>query len=338
MEEMKKILVIMPKFDQYGHEIKKYSRHSADLIEYDEYSLIKRNALIRLLYIFLSLFNKVRSLNKITSKINFRSKNFNNVNHYVKKEIDALCTNIYSTIIWIKCDGISDNVFDYAMSIFPGRHVLYLYDPIIRYPDIVRNFKRFKSIFTFDLGDAKKYHIKHLPMFRHINLIDVKIDKTVLYSTAFIGEFSWYRFFMLLKSVKKISLPYRFILVSRWMPNTKFMGIELISSRLKSSDIYEIYKKSACMLEILNPGQSGITQRFHDANTFDLCLVSVKNKINIYEDGQVDITFKIFISKINNNNQDLKLIQKSLTKLKAFPKNDLIINIDDFIRELVNNY
>ena len=49
-------------------------------------------------------------------------------------------------------------------------------------------------------------------------------------------------------------------------------------------------------------------------------------------------SFKIFISKINNNNQDLKLIQKSLTKLKAFPKNDLIINIDDFIRELVNNY
>ena len=60
--------------------------------------------------------------------------------------------------------------------------------------------------------------------------------------------------------------------------------------------------------------------------------------IYIYEDGQVDITFKIFISKINNNNQDLKLIQKSLTKLKAFPKNDLIINIDDFIRDLVNNY
>ena len=337
MKVVKKILVIMPKFDQYGYEIKKYSSRSVDVIEYDEYSLINRRTSIRLLYIFLSLFNKVRSLNKVTSKINFRSKNFNNLNQYVKKEVGTLYANTYSTIIWIKCDGLSDDVYDYAMSAFPGRHVLYLYDPIIRYPDIVRNFKRFESIFTFDSDDAKKYHIKHLPMFRHVNPIDVRLDETVLYSASFIGDFSWYRLFMLLKSVKKLSLPYRFILVSRWVPNTKFMGIELISSRIKSGDIYEIYKKSACMLEILNPGQSGATQRFHDANTFGLCLVSVKNKINTCDYGHADIMFKDFISKINNNNQDLRSIRELLAKLKAFPKNDRLINIDDFIEELVNN-
>ena len=69
MKVVKKILVIMPKFDQYGYEIKKYSSRSVDVIEYDEYSLINRRTSIRLLYIFLSLFNKVRSLNKLLLKL-----------------------------------------------------------------------------------------------------------------------------------------------------------------------------------------------------------------------------------------------------------------------------
>lgn len=331
--EAGKILVIMPKFDRYGDEIREQSRYSVDVLEYDEYNLISRILLARLLYAFLSLFNAVRVINRASYRVNFASKNFRNLNQYIKKEVEKLSINKYSEVIWVKCDGISDDTYDYVVNAIPGRHVLYLYDPIVRYPDILRNFKRFEAIFTFDPSDAKQYHIKHLPMFRHKVIANVQAGENTLYCASFVGEFSWFRLFLLLKSSKRLALPCKFILVSKWLPNINLLGVGLTSQRIEFDDIQKIYRQSACMFEISNPGQGGITQRFHDAYNLNLCLVSLGGSSSKY----ADITFQDLVSQTTCIDRNLKLLQESLARFKKTLNKGVVVDVNDFIEKLISS-
>jgi hypothetical protein len=332
-----RVLVIVPKFDQYGRDMYESSKHMIDVIEYDEYVLIKRKPLIRVIYAILSITIHTVKYSAAVSNLKFKSKDFSLLNIYIQEELLKKQNEKYNNIIWIKCDGIEPKVIDTAVTMFSGRHILYLYDPISRYPAIVRNFSKFESIYSFDSKDSREYEIKYLPLFGHVRSDGFKSKlRPVKFCVSFIGEFSWCRLITLIKCAIKLNLPYKFVLVSSWLPNINFMGVTLMSKRMDKNNIYEIYEQSACLLEVINHMQTGKTQRFYDAKDFKLCLVSSERVLKHNRNNYVDISLLDYFQILNKSDQKLEKLRKSLSMYKTQNDSKNNISVNSFFDTILN--
>ena len=335
------ILIVMPKFGGVGQDLLANTAYPVDILEYDEYKLVKKNVVLRVVYGLLSLvaliFSSNRRFLKLIGPLNFASKNFDLVNGYVGRELEKRCAKKYSSIIWIKCDGISDKVLNSAQVLWRVPHILYLYDPVIRYPSILTKFHKFDFIYTFDPQEAVDYDLRYLPLFkRPISNLERGNPTIIDFCISFVGEFSWHRFARLCHFGYYLKHDFKFVLVSKWLPSFRFMGVELCSKRLNMTDIHDIYRRSACLLELGHPGQSGRTQRVDDGQSHNLGLVFLEVNVADEHRNAPSITSIEFIQLLKIQGGNLEMVRSTVRNLQCVNGDDKSVSVESFLQMVMD--
>tara|TARA_A100001015_G_scaffold277154_1_gene336067 strand:- start:5295 stop:6350 length:1056 start_codon:yes stop_codon:yes gene_type:complete len=334
------ILVVLPKFGDIGGMLQQNSAYCVDILEYDEYSLVKKNLICRAGYGLVSLlfifFSSNQSLLKLIGRINFASKKFDRVNEYLARELNKRHSIKYSSILWIKGDGISDQILNLAQELWGVPHILYLYDPLIRYPSILSKLEKFDYVYTFDPAESFEYDLHYLPLFkRSTNNITFEKKRKLEFCIAFVGEFSWHRAVRLCHFGRQLRHDFKFVLVSKWLPNFKFLGIEFRRDRLEPSDVTNIYLRSSCLLELSNPGQSGKTQRVDDARTFGIGLVFLETDV-LLEHKEPPITSSVgFIQLLEVEGIDLESVKLKVREDQRSEGYYKGVGVEDFLQTMI---
>jgi hypothetical protein len=279
-----KILLIIPKYNNYGGEIKKIFQNQnvhVDVIEYDEYKLIKKS----LFKIVTNKFLKVVSSKSgaINTPI-FLRYDYGILNTFIRDSIKLLHHQNYDATLSVKLNGIADDVITKIIS-HSKKNILYLYDPIDTYPDVVNIFKSFNYVASYSKLDSEKYNIIHIPLIPDFSgLYTPNIN--IIYNSVFIGEFTFHRLIQLFKFPLGFLLSSKIIFISSPLGSFKInLGwLEFRGKRLSSAELGSYYSLCAAMLEIPNIHHTDNTPRQHDAKYMNKCLIASTTRGNISAD------------------------------------------------------
>ncbi|MFD2180171.1 hypothetical protein [Veronia pacifica] len=273
------ILIICPSFNGYQNEIKhgvEQKGYESDLITYNEeiaFGINKLKYLLILLVrcifcIFCMDYKKSESYAKIENYIYLRGKE--NLNNYLQSEIDKLIKNgkIYKSVLVVKGFGLNYSTIKKINLASQNNSILYQWDPLLRYPDVLKTYDHYQKVFTFQSTDVFKYPESiYFPTFYRK---DKSLEKCTLeYDLCFVGVFAIGRYFRLNKIKKKckaLNLRVYFKLYSRNTFLRLFVPSDyLIDKKLGAVELREIYSRSKCVVDLCHSGQDGITQRVFQA-------------------------------------------------------------------------
>lgn len=144
---------------------------------------------------------------------------------------------------------------------------------------IKKSFK--KDIYTFDKKDAKKYKINYLSQF-YWYYEEEEVKSSITYEVMFVGYDKGREKILLdlKEKLKKNNLKTFFHIVSDKHIYDRFKKKNKLLSYF---EIKEIIKKSKCILEIVKPGQEGLTLRAFEAMFFKKKLITNNLEIKNYE-------------------------------------------------------
>lgn len=179
---------------------------------------------------------------------------------------------------------------------------------------IKKSFK--KNIYTFDKKDAEKYKINYLPQF-YWYFEEEKVKSLNIYEVMFVG-YSKGREKSLLELKTKLeenNLETFFHIVSDKHIYDRFKKKNKL---LSYSEIKETIKKSKCILEIVNPGQRGLTLRAFEAMFFKKKLITNNSEIKNYEFYNKNNVFLLHEDKNLLEFLNLKLDNSYEKKIKKY--------------------
>lgn len=273
-----RILLICPRFNGYHKQLKlgiEKKGYMVDIISYNEeeifcISKLKYSVIILLRCLFSLFFvdyKKSESYARIENYIYLiNEKNFN---IYIESEIDKLISGEkLSCAIVIKGFGLSTTLINKLNAISDNNTILYQWDPLLRYPSIIKTYDYYKKVITFQSTDVMKYPRSiFYPTFYLKTQIPKKDDYE--YDLCFVGIFAFGRYLKLRKIKKKcnsLNLNARFKLFTRNRLVRIFVpGEFLIDEKLDAERLMEFYSKSRCIVDLCHAGQDGITQRVFQA-------------------------------------------------------------------------
>lgn len=330
------ILIIAPSYNDYDKQIRDaFVRNGCDvdLVQYDEYLLINTSLRMRCIKTLLK-FKWIRFLRRwINSDILYKK-----LNSYIYSQIVGRSDKSFDLVLCVKFDGVDMKNIGIIRQI-AKKSLLYLYDPIERYKEILDKFAAFDHVATFSRFDSKKYEITHL------DLLPISSEKTrklasLLYYSCFIGELSIHRFTSILKLPLRFLLGSKIILVSSVLNKARFnFGfIEFRGVRLDKKSLDEIYCSSASFLEVMNIDQFDNTPRYHEAKSHGKALIC-NLKINTIKcDLYFEDVRKIMMNiKIRTPNEFL-IYYNELNNLRSielhYAQNEVNLQ-DEFVLKLI---
>lgn len=305
----KKILFFLPDFFEYKDLIVRQMREmGAEVDAYDARAV--RSALSR-------------ALLKILPGIFYLK-----TNKYYKKIIKLNIDKDYDYILIVKCDMTPSKILREFKTVFPhAKLCLYLWDSINNTPGVVRKFKYFDTLHSFDKSDCKNYkELKFRPLFfcgqfrkDCKDLVDCKYD------ICFIGTVHSDRY-AVINQVQKfakergLSCFWFLYLQSKFIfyfykivkKEFRFATKGMFSYRkMPSAEIAKIVNESRVILDIQHPNQTGLTMRTIEMIGMNKKVLTTNSDILEYDFYNANN-----ISVIDRNKVD---ISEEFLKSKYFP-------------------
>jgi hypothetical protein len=195
-------------------------------------------------------------------------------------------TNIKNAEKIIIFDGNVDPYFCKILSCcYPSKKlIVYLWNSIE--PDVLKIINSIKNtnwqIWSFDKSDCIQYQLKYNKTFMASLYLKASVKLNVIsYDVYFIGINKGERINQI-KKIKDIfisnNITYNILTVSFDKKQYKTLST-IYSSPLKYTEVLNEIQKAKAILDIVKPGQSGITQREMEAVCFDKKLITNNNHI-----------------------------------------------------------
>jgi hypothetical protein len=223
-------------------------------------------------------FSEVRTAD-FKSRFYSLIKNEDKINSLKKRHVINIaesCSSNYDLIFIIKCECLSISALELIKNKNPkAKYILYLWDSIVRIPNIETKFSFFDKVYSFDRLDCVSHSvIQFLPLFYRNEYIKSFSDKEDLeYGIYHIGWCHSDRL-KLVKIIAKycdeVGIRYRILLFTTYFSylrqlisggelkgNRNFLTFKTISAKANFLNI----KKSNATLDIAHPLQSGLTMR-----------------------------------------------------------------------------
>lgn len=253
--------------------------------------------------------------------------------YYIPKE----CRNYKGDLCFIVQPSViidnGDGFVDYLHSKYKCKVALVLGDRMGIYPSTF-DIEHLKGVVdlvcTYNPVDSEKYNLSlHPSMVYNLNIQgeipfkDREIDVFYIGQDKGRGEEIVNAFVL----CNKLGLKCEFIIVGKTL-SPKIEGISYVGW-MSYMDVFERLKHTKCILNILQPGATGITLR--DTEAYNLgCFLLTNSNLNdskeIFNDGQV-----IQLNALNHNTADL-IIKKE----EAFPRKVNRFNMDCFYNWIEN--
>jgi hypothetical protein len=343
-----RVLFICPAFHDYEKLIIDELKRKGFVvypIVYNEAQYRKNNmslcAILQILKLLLSLFGyhteTLKLYNLVWGKVCFSTKRLST---NILDNIKSLPEVTIEVLFVIKGFGINPYVLKSIKNRFNIKYALmYQWDPIIRFPSVLKIYPVFDHVFTFEPNDRYKYkrsiylqtfYIEQENDFINHQTHENKID------FVFIGKFSLYRY-KLLKQLKKIirknNGSYYFHLVKPTLLPIKYLDVEIVkNTNLSYKDVEILYRDSKCIVEINHPGQQGYTQRVYDAIYMHKYILTTSAGI-VHEEFWRPEQFFLFDNKLNEH---VRSILKNKIRFKENRRN--IIDLSTWIDKIFSHY
>ncbi len=196
-------------------------------------------------------------------------------NQYYKSIINLEREISYDYVLFIDCEMPTELVMRECRKAFPNAKLcLHLWDSVENLKGIVKKFKYFDYISSFDKEDAQQYDLTFRPLFfgddYRVKREDVSLDEYE-YDLSFIGTIHSDRYDIINKlnkvTAKMYVYPYlqsKFIyffyrIIKKEFRNSRITDFEY--SKLDSKTIAGIVERSKAILDIQHPNQTGLTIR-----------------------------------------------------------------------------
>ncbi|GLY61601.1 hypothetical protein Pcaca05_24580 [Pectobacterium carotovorum subsp. carotovorum] len=218
-----------------------------------------------------------------------------------KKHEDKILAKIadktYDKVFFIKGVDISEDfIIKLKGKLIDSDFVLYEWDSIERNPILLKRFKYFDYVYSFDRKDANEYSfIRFRPLFFR------KSEKreNIKYDIVFIGLMHSSRLEIvrdIQKQAENLNLNmyvYMTTSVLTWMKLFLIGSVKNLHIRnLPYEKVIEINRSSFCVLDLPHPGQTGLTMRTIESLGADMKIITTSNDIRNYDffdDSMIDI-------------------------------------------------
>lgn len=276
----KQILFFAPAFFGYENKIVKKMEELGMLVDmYDVRSVTSARSRA-LLKVFPAIFNKKSQ-------------------RYYEEIITANAGKNYDYILIVKCDMTPENILMRFRKEYPNAKVcLYLWDSISNIPGVVKKFKYFDTLHSFDTEDCKKHpELKFRPLFFIDEFCKPYESKEYRYDVSFAGTIHSDRY-NVIKQVRKIAennglrcywfcylqskfIYYVYKLTKKEFTNTKISDFDF--KKKNSVEIASIVEDSKIVLDIQHPKQTGLTMRTIEMVGMNKKLITTNMSIKDYD-------------------------------------------------------
>ncbi|WMY74575.1 hypothetical protein RHD99_00900 [Buttiauxella selenatireducens] len=304
---MKRILLICPEFNGYEKIIEKeLSRnHYVKLISYKEKDVFNLYGVHRYIYFILTNLAKVTR-----SSILFRLRYF----YALKRSnlIDVVQSKLsknerYDQTIIIKGFGFRPENIKLIKERFSLDIRLYQWDSHGFYPGIEKLYTECGKVFYFE--KESKNNTIYLPNFWVKPIFKPKKTEDKRERVIYVGSFSFQRLFMLIavrfklrKHVQTLFSLYTQVRILRRLPF-------VTDKKISYNQLLSLYNDNKYVLELSNPGQSGLTQRIFDAVNFnDIIIVTTQKHKVLLVDSGISGDVVITIEDVHQGNMDISLL------------------------------
>lgn len=276
----KQILFFAPAFFGYENKIVKKMEELGMLVDmYDVRSVTSARSRA-LLKVFPAIFNKKSQ-------------------KYYEKIITANAEKNYDYILIVKCDMTPENILVRFRKEYPNAKMcLYLWDSINNIPGVVKKFKYFDTLHSFDMEDCKKHpELKFRPLFFIDEFCKPYESKEYRYDVSFTGTIHSDRY-NVIKQVRKTAennglrcywfcylqskfIYYVYKFTKKEFANTKISDFDF--KKKNSVEIASIVEDSKIVLDIQHPKQTGLTMRTIEMVGMNKKLITTNTSIKDYD-------------------------------------------------------
>lgn len=317
----------MPKFAGHEKDLKTAKAFNVDMIAYDEKKFVKFKWYFPLFLPIIIFLSSIGILNFYRTMYYFR--NYTDLNRYIKNQLQNRMYQRYDKVLWIKAAGIDTNIIE-ADGMRKEDRYLYLYDPVARYPRLIRSFIFFERVFTFDPSDSNVYEIEYAPMFTDMqcqtsksSIFHPKID------LVYVGSFTLRRFISctIMQMFSK-GQKYRLILVNGFLFDATIFGVEFRKINISRTELFDIYSDARLIFELRDLDQSGPSQRMNDSLNLGLPYLSIPcvNLKEIIKYYKLNLTVNALLNRENEKTPSFSARLESEKQL----------NSDDFLIKVLN--
>lgn len=276
----KKILFFSPAFFKYENMIADKMREmNAEVDTYDVRSVTSAID---------------RALLKISPAI-FKKKS----QKYYEDIIEKNKKKNYDYILIVKCDMTPISILKKFKIVFPkAKLCLYLWDSVENIPGVVKKFKYFDTLHSFDLNDCEKYpKLKFRPLFFGDQFRKERHEIDYKYAISFCGTIHSDRY-AVIKQVQKIArekglkcfwflyLQSKFIYKFYKATKREFKDTNESTfsfDKMSVANIARIVDESCAVLDIQHPKQTGLTMRTIEMIGMNKKLITTNQSIKKYD-------------------------------------------------------
>ncbi|MCH1924613.1 hypothetical protein L9G74_08695 [Shewanella sp. C32] len=273
---MKKILLVMPKFFDYEMRFAESLSKMGDVVSvvYDENKFFLPRIHIRVFLLIIRFILSCvdcywlwKKYYRLASVFSLRYASSSGFEKYILEHIPVKQVDL---VVVVKGFGFSSGlVQEIKEKCKPERMVLYQWDIIDRFPQVIEIYSLFDRVFTFERNDLEKWRGSlYLPtpvdMTRIISISKELINKeSPKIDFCYVGSFTFYRFFKLKalkRNLKKSHCKFTFILVTKSKLLSRIFP-DVSNEVITETERVKLYLNSKYVVELGHPGQTGLTQR-----------------------------------------------------------------------------
>jgi len=265
----------------------------------------------------------IKELNKSGAKVIY-IKEIENISRwkyflrrYIRKQwkkslLKTIKLNQFDFLFVIKGSSFDDEVIN-IFSYLDCKKILYQYDSILRYPNILKLIPHFNETFTFEYDDYERYKnlgLKFRPLFFCNNFKKEILDFNK-YKISSVCSFYPERMAIMNKLINIIGNKglYLYIYISKTLLIKKLLNNSIINfkylktKKLKREKLIKIMSMSDCILDIKNKEQKGLTMRTFETIGMGKKLITNNDSIskyNFYNPNNIFILKEDNVLDINN--------------------------------------
>ena len=198
---------------------------------------------------------------------------------YYKEQIELLPKNdVLYRILIIRGEYTPANTVRLLAERYPSaKRILYMWDSMQNNKKIEQKWGLFDEVYTFDRKDYlnNKDSIRFLPLFYYEDYLPQIKSSDIKYEVSFIGTAHEDRISIINRVFNKLEsnghkcfkyyyLPHNLVFLYNKLTNRCYKGIkkkDIMFKPLPFSELYEIYNKSNCIIDIESSTQTGLTMR-----------------------------------------------------------------------------
>ncbi len=347
MDKAKTVYFVCPKFHGYEDKIRSTLQAKGLRVYsffYDETAIINfpvhKKVIGSFFFMMRLLFNANKKLLAKVNGIINGLKDFDELNSALLGNFEeALQSNKkgkFDYILVIKGFGLNQQIIKtFKANVVPNNFILYQWDSLSRFPNVIENYRWFDVVWTFEEDDVKLFPGS---MFYPTFFLPIQVGHSEEYfkdelkniegysdknraELIYIGTFNIPRFLRLYKIARrldKFKVSYFFYLwVKGKKPLVRFKRITMSTRSIRPELTYYLYSKSKGIFDIGHKGQLGLTTRAYEAVFLNKKLVteykldpgSLKDVLN----SDFNLSLEEFIEKraaITDSAPNIRLISQ----------------------------